>query len=149
MILNQTARSRGGGGLQISSQRKQNKPVGGWNSSVCLRLMTRGLQPGRKHVAFISLIPPLYLPETHHLEARQLRAAPPSGGVSCSAAGAASGALLSPSSSVMSSCTLPSSSSSPMCSCWTSVRLRPSGLECRSSCSTSGSSPWCWRNCDR
>lgn len=99
-------------------------------------------------LAAFSSSPP-YFPELRHLEARQLRAAAPPGGVSCSTGGAASGALLSPSSSVTSSCTLPSSSSSLTCSCWTSVRRRPSGPECRSSCSTSGSSAWCWRNSDR
>lgn len=38
-----------------SARRKQNKPVGGWNGSVCLRLITCGVQPGRKYVAFTGL----------------------------------------------------------------------------------------------
>lgn len=89
------------------------------------------------------------VPGTLQPEVRPLRAAPPSGGVSCCAAGADFGAPPSPCSWAMSSCTSPSSSSSPTCCCLTSARRRRRDPELlRSSC-TSGSSPWCWKSSDR
>lgn len=88
-------------------------------------------------------------PGPHQLEVQQLRAGPLSGGVSYCAAGIASGALLSLCFLVMLSCTSPSSSSSPTCSCWTFAHHHPLALEPQRSCSTFGSSPWCWKNLDR
>lgn len=86
---------------------------------------------------------------TLHLDARPLRAAPPSGGDSCSAAGVAFGAPPSLCSWAMSSCTSPSSSSSPTCCCLTSAGRRRGDPELPRSSSTSGSSPLCWKKSDR
>lgn len=103
-------------------------PRGNWGPPVCINKPNHPILNAfpfsfcRRQDIASSLF--LCSPGSPHLEVRRLRAVPLSGGVSYSAAGVASGVPLSPCFSVMSSCTLPSSSSSPTCSCSTSDRRR-------------------------